>query len=456
MNVETDDIQSLVFTGHGDQPASIALWLEATGDVAAAREGLCGLVYEDEVWFGRRERSAEPRLHLALSAAGLRALDAPGDQLEQLERPFRQGMVTPRRSRALGDRGRNDPAGWSWGDRAAHALLLIYAPTPDSARARAAALVDRLAPGWRPLHELAIHLPDHGREPFGFRDGIARTRIAWDGDGRDRPGLDSLPPGEVLLGHRDAVERVREVPTLAANGSYLVARQLEQDVAGFWRFWLECAEGDADSALWLASKAVGRWPNGMPIRGSSPSPEPAADEAAILAGPSFGDDPHGEHCPRGAHVRRSNPRDALTADAQRSRDIVALHRLHRRGRMYGADAPLDWYPQALRAALPAGGDAEAERGLLFMTLCGDIARQFEFVQQSWLAHPKFADLFDEVDAIAGGDQIPGDAGHLTIPQGSGPRALRRRLAGVKGWVTVRGGGYFLLPGRRAILDVLAP
>ncbi len=456
--VAVDDVQTLVFTGHGDLPASRAVWLRASRHVGAAREGLCRLAYDDELWFGRRERTPGARLQLALSAAGLRALEAPRDQLDLLERPFLQGIATERRRRALGDMGRNDPDRWDWSDADSHALVLIYGATDDEVASRAARLADELAVGWRVTHSLDVGLPPHAREPFGFRDGIARTRIDLGGERRDRRGADTIPPGEVLLGHLNAVELVPSVPPLGVNGSLLVARQLDQNVEDFWRFWLETAEGDQELATWLASKAVGRWPNGMPIRGAAPGPEPAPDERAVLAGPRFGDDPHGEHAPKGSHVRRANPRGVLHEDPETSRAIVALHRLHRRGRMYGPPAPPAWYPEGLRSALPAEGDPSAPRGLLFMALCGDLARQFEFVQQSWLAHPKFADLASEVDPIAGGDGVPGDSRAFTIPSAPGAPGgpLRRRVAGVEGWVTVRGGGYYLLPGKRALLDVLAP
>jgi hypothetical protein len=94
--------------------------------------------------------------------------------------------------------------------------------------------------------------------------------------------------------------------------------------------------------------------------------------------------------------------------------------------------------------------ASAPRGLVFACLCADIARQFEFVQQTWLNNPKFLDLYEEVDPIAAGHGIPADSHRFSIPR----PPLRRRLSGVTRWVQVRGGGYFLLPGKRALLRFL--
>ena len=99
---------------------------------------------------------------------------------------------------------------------------------------------------------------------------------------------------------------------------------------------------------------------------------------------------------------------------------------------------------------PAAGP-DPGRGLLFICLCADIARQFEFIQQTWLNNPKHSGRFDEVDLIAAGDAIVGDGRRFSIPR----NPIRLRLDLVAGWVTVRGSGYFLLPGRQALTEVLA-
>jgi len=48
------------------------------------------------------------------------------------------------------------------------------------------------------------------------------------------------------------------------NGSYLVFRQMSQDVRGFWNFVRENARSD-QAAIKLASQMVGRWPSGAPM-----------------------------------------------------------------------------------------------------------------------------------------------------------------------------------------------
>jgi hypothetical protein len=87
-------------------------------------------------------------------------------------------------------------------------------------------------------------------------------------------------------------------------------------------------------------------------------------------------------------------------------------------------------------------------GLLFMCLNGDIERQFEFVQQSWLLSPGFSGLSCEKDPLLG-DGADGQCG-FTIPSRSGPVRLHQ----VPRFIATRGGGYFFLPGKR-LLDFLS-
>ena len=61
-----------------------------------------------------------------------------------------------------------------------------------------------------------------------------------------------------------------------------------------------------------------------------------------------------------------------------------------------------------------------DRGLLFMCLNTDIARQFEFVQQTWLLNTNFATLYDETDPLVG------PKGTMTIHEQPLRRIGRRR------------------------------
>jgi deferrochelatase/peroxidase EfeB len=129
-------------------------------------------------------------------------------------------------------------------------------------------------------------------------------------------------------------------------------------------------------------------------------------------------------------VRRANPRDGLAKDeasAQTLLDAANNHRILRRARKYGDTVEN-----------PAVDDRK-DRGLLFMCLNTDIARQFEFVQQTWILNPNFATLYDETDPLVG------PKGGFTIRE----RPLRR-IVPVETFVRLAGGEYFFLPSLPAL------
>jgi deferrochelatase/peroxidase EfeB len=93
---------------------------------------------------------------------------------------------------------------------------------------------------------------------------------------------------------------------------------------------------------------------------------------------------------------------------------------------------------------------DPQSGLNFICLNANINRQFEFVQNAWLASTKFNGLADESDPLTG-NRLPLPMGLVTdrfsLPQENG---VVRRLQRVPAFVIVRGGGYFFLPGVRAL------
>lgn len=442
-----DEIPALAYTGFGKLPHAAALMLRVI-DAAAARVSL-GQWAEDGLTFGAHRGTVRPVLQCALSACGLRALNVSEALLAGLATPFLEGMDTPHRRRALGDEAENAPEHWEWSDRSAHAVVLAYAADVAALETLLAGFDTRLA-GWRLERCLRLPpLPGH-REHFGFRDGISQPWV---------PGLhaagsdeDCIPPGEVLLGHANAFGEISPPGTscdgaVGRHGSYLVLRQLGQDVAEFWRGLLAQVEGDAEAAVMLAAKAMGRWPDGRPLDGS-----PDGLRTALR----FATDPHGLVCPLGAHVRRANPRDSLLADSALSLVQMRSHRLLRRGRAFGAPLAADWLPTEARL-LPHGTASNADttsetapRGMLFAALCANPAAQFELVQQTWLNNPKHNGQRDEVDPIAAGRKLVADTRRFSVPE----FPFRRRLHNMANAVRVLGGGYFLLPGRSGLRALL--
>jgi len=229
------------------------------------------------------------------------------------------------------------------------------------------------------------------------------------------------------------------------NGTYLVMRQIEQDVDLFWKRVVAESErlGSMDAET-LAAKLVGRWKSGAPLVRF-----PDADPGAHAIN-DFGyryEDPNGFRCPFGSHIRRSNPRDTFDdapGKLELARDpfeaptrIANRHRLVRRGRAYGK--PVRW-KTVNGSTLPEPDDRE--RGLHFVCCVSSIRRQFEFVQRTWVNNPGFDGLRGEPDPLAGSKR---DEARFTIQAPVPSPRLK-----LPNFVRVRGGAYFFMPSLRAL------
>jgi Dyp-type peroxidase family len=449
------DVQGLVARGYPQLTAATFLLATVT-DAAAARRWLARVA--DLVTAS--DRRADGRaVNVAFTSAGLRRLGLSDAAVAQFSTEFVGGMTTVNRSRILGDVGPDAPERWDWGGPQAPvdvALLLYAADEPALARLRADPAL-ALAPGLRLVRELATS-DLQGHEPFGFHDGISQPLI--EGLSKQGPPETTLRFGEFVLGYlnehdgftdRPLLDNAADPggllprdpqgsgrPDLGSNGTYLVFRQLRQDVRGFWRFLDSAARGRPNDRVRLAAKLVGRWPGGAPLALS-----PEHDDTALATANDFAyfhGDRDGTRCPIGAHVRRANPRDSLDPKPGTS-DSFAINRRHRilrRGREYGRQllTPED----ALREPPPD----EEERGLNFICLNANISRQFEFVQGTWVNSPKFAALYDDADPLIGPSRPYG--GTFTMQT----EVVRRRLTDVPRFVSVRGGAYFFLPGIAAL------
>jgi hypothetical protein len=87
---------------------------------------------------------------------------------------------------------------------------------------------------------------------------------------------------------------------------------------------------------------------------------------------------------------------------------------------------------------------DPERGLYFVCVAANIARQFELIQHTWLNSAKFDGLYDEADPLVA-NRTPGTA-NFSVPA----NPVRLRFSNLPKLVTIRGGAYFFLPGIRAM------
>ncbi|MGQ0617280.1 MAG: Dyp-type peroxidase, partial [Acidimicrobiia bacterium] len=373
-------------------------------------------------------------------------------------RPCRAGIATPHRSGFRGDRADSDPplGAGGGGDpeagpaaaRRVDGLLAVFGLDDAAVASRVAAFAAGLEAigGTAGAAIVAFNLPDR-KEHFGFVDGISQPVLTGTDRADDADRWSLVAAGECVLGLQDESQGppppVPNVPGVdqgpeacfGAGGSYLVIRQLAQRVADLRAWALEASGGDQARADDLAAQLVGRRQDGTSLLTDAPG--------APALGPDDNDFGYREHdsaglgCPLGSHVRRANPRDtggALGADD--TLESNRRHRVLRRGRSYGPP---------LSAGSPEDGQ---DRGLVFVCLVADIARQFEFVQQHWLNGPTFGAL-GEVDALTGSQRVGN--GRFTVPS----RPVNRRHGGLRDFTVTRGGAYLFLPSVRALARLAA-
>lgn len=489
---DRQDMQALLARGFGHLPHS-TFCLFSVKAPAQARPHLMDLL---DAVTPASQKPQSKALQLALTAKGLDALGLPKKILATFSDPFRSGMDTPHKRRVLGDVNDSAPEHWQWGGptRApVHIMLLLYADTAENIQA----FVDERvlaaeSAGLALVEKLPGEVLAENREHFGFKDGLAQPYIAEFDRHRLASSASAVPLGEFVLGYRNGYGRYTQRPLippasdvesvlpedasgsglrdLGRNGSYLVYRQLSQDVEKFWSYLLSQAGKDGawitenaslepgETAVLLASKMVGRWPNGVPLVKAPTATE--AEAFATLSAKALDDfayhqqDEAGHRCPLGAHIRRANPRDSLAPEpgSQKSIDFSNRHRLLRRGRPYGEPvcAPLDvkHILETLmgHASLPTG-----ERGLHFMCLGANIQRQFEFVQYTWCTNPNFNGLYNDPDPLIG-DRCP--HGKVQDKFTMQHPFIRREVSGMPNFIKTRGGAYFFLPGKRALRYML--
>jgi len=503
----SSEIQSLVFGGLGFMEFGTCLLFDLPEHVPAARKWLA-LVFPHIAFNDGHRLERNAVVTLAIGARGLKRLGLPEQGLATIPFAFLDGMTTPARSRILGDIDGNAPQHWTWGREQPDVALLIYGKSQSDVDALATTLISAgTSAGMAAPHRIPLkQVSEDKTEAFGFVDGISQPVIRGTYKGlRNADPIHLVEPGEFILGYPDNRGNMPPGPTLAAiadpknqlplvgedsgfdstvverdrdlgfNGTFLVIRQLEQDVEGFNNYCDEEARRLRGrlpppyeiTKEFIAAKLIGRWKDGSSltryqyesrIEASRRGPQQlnetmrartakqAPIESPVKAAPTrtpegvpapptrkiadndflFGtEDPEGVRCPFGAHIRRANPRDSLDPGSNDQIAISNRHRIMRVGRRY------------------EGRHGEKE-GLLFMCLNGDIERQFEFVQQTWLMSPSFHGLSCEKDPVLG-DGEHGACG-FTVPSRHGPIAL----AAMPAFVTTKGGGYFFMPGKRLI------
>jgi Dyp-type peroxidase family len=379
--------------------------------------------------------AAPPWLSIAISYAGLEALEVPRNSLESFPEAFRVGMAA--RARQLGDEGVNDPKNWErpFGTRDVHIGLSAFSDSEEKRRrmlASAREQYERFS-GIRVVASQDFGAQPGDLNPLGYRDGIDQPAIEGSGveplPGGGRP----IKAGEFILGYPGEAGVPLPMPQpeiLGRNGTYVGFRKYQARVGAFNRFLHANGRTEEEREL-LAAKLVGRWRSGAPL-----TLAPDADNATLGADVhrnndfNYANDPRGLQVPLGSHIRRMNPRDT---ELSRLTD-VNIHRLIRRGTTYGA--PYD--PNALSAEAD-----EIPRGAHFLFMSAKAMATIEFLQQEWINDGNFIGAGNERDPIIG---LQDEEATFTIPK----RPVRRRVHGIQTFNVLRGGEYFFVPSLSAL------
>jgi Dyp-type peroxidase family len=487
-NIAWHDVQGLLLSGYPQLPWSVYLpfrWRDGAAEGARAWLGAlaprlmrAGAAGEPAAPGGAaaphlqllKAKAPPVALNLALTAPGIAAVSGAA-ALAPFSLEFREGMApargngpVPRRCNVLGDLGASSPASWDWGgwngNPSVDGLLMLFAADEATLEALVARELEALRRVAEPLVapdnggplRLTSRLYDDLKEHFGFRDGISQPIIEGSpraerlAENREAYRIHVVKPGEFVFGYPNERRVTSGRDDLRNNGSYLVLRQLEQDVAEFNRFVEQAARQMPDPSPlavkceWIRARLVGRDSDGVPLARASDGTVGGDGELARAKINDFlfaHEDPAGLRCPIGSHIRRANPRDGRGDDPEAALLLSRMHRLIRRGRMYGERFD------------PARPDDGGRRGTLFMALNADIAGQFEMIQHSWLNNRHFGDRHVGTDPL----------GHLDETEEAiviQDRPVNLVLDKRKPFVRVRGGAYFFLPGIEAVRRMAQP
>jgi deferrochelatase/peroxidase EfeB len=497
--VDYADVQGLVRFGHAAMTEG-CYFLVKISDPRAARNWLANAPVTTA-----EEKAPLPSsaLQVAFTSEGLKKLNVPDVVIGGFSTEFITGMTgDPSRSRRLGDTYQNSPENWYWGapGDVPHAVVMLFARPGQLERVKQSIQNQYWNAAFSDVKCLSTTNMG-GREAFGFIDGISQPEPDWGLTRVVSRNCDQLEYGNVvclgefLLGYSNEYGRYTDRPLLdpgdhgseelveaqdhpgkrdlGLNGTYLVMRDLEQDVRGFWKFAEEVAGSSPALRYQFAEAMVGRvLSDGRPLVplsedrvagvGTSTSPDKRKLDIELNQF-TYDSDPGGVRCPLGAHVRRGNPRNADIpgkpqwwlphlihilgfGDKNIRDDLISstrFHRLLRRGREFGEQLSPE-------EALQQGPANEPPRGLRFVAVNANIQRQFEFIQNAWLARTKFDGLTEESDPLLG-NRAPVQGCPFTDAFSLGQEnGLRQRIMDVRQFITVRGGAYFFLPSMRAL------
>jgi Dyp-type peroxidase family len=459
--LDATDIQGFVLRGYA-LPFARYMFLEIL-DAKQGRkfiERLLGDITTGERWDRDLNTSKKIKpawtLNIAFTHRGLVNLNLPDVSLLTFPAEFIQGMKA--RNEVLADTGKNAPERWDavWRDGKIDIWLAVNAQSQEILLAQCAIYKQWMTEtggatelGFQDAGAFRIDGHWSSKEHFGYTDGFGNPdflgveRDTQPGQGKltDDGKWVPLATGELLLGYADEAGELPVAPIphlLANNGTFMVYRKLHQNVKTFRDYLNQKGSEYAGGKEKLAAKFIGRWRDGTPLELSPDAPDPAlVKDKQRNVNFTFGNDLSGSRCPIGAHVRRTNPRDAFGFNGR----LIDRRRITRRGLPYGP-----YVPEEQQAS------DEGEHGIIFMALNASLFRQFEFVQQQWVEYGNDARLGNDKDMVIGNH---GGEGRYTIQGTEDPNNPPFVCGGLPNFVELRGGDYFFLPSMTALRMIAA-
>jgi len=460
-----------LFVGFSENKESASSWL---------KEMLSLIKFADKAALEEPVEPENSMVNIAFTQNGLSSLGVIQSDIDTFSYEFQKGINSDRASNVLSDIEKNHPKNWSWGGDSCtdsrskfDAVVIVYASDPEKLKQLTSDISDKISNARHSLVHV-INASWQESEPFGYRDGLSNPVMRGSLKQHSPSSIDPgglVNAGEFIFGHINERGHFPLSPSVArseaakqflppsntfsgysgqarfdigSNGTYMVIRQLNQDVTAFESFIDQLAPllnedqtEDTPAELlreFAKAKLMGRWPDGTSL---IDAPTPKKKQLHVRRNTNdfrysrF--DKNGYACPLGSHVRRVLPRDSLgNLTEDKSLKICNRHRILRRGRMFTESRTYK-------------GEEIHNTGVMFVCMNTQISQQFEFIQQRWINNKNFIGAQDEIDPIAG------MAEHSTGENYSIPKLpLRQSVPGLTRFVTVAGGAYLFLPGKEAL------
>ena len=282
--VDYSDVQGMVRFGFAQMTEACYLLLAIRNpDAARAWLGQAPVTTAEE-----KNPVPSTALQVAFTRQGLESLAVPEHVLAGFSAEFHTGMAgDANRSRRLGDTGANDPAAWEWGGKGKvpHVVVMLFAGPDQLEEWQRSVTGGQFRQAFEEIGRLSTS-DLGGREHFGFIDGISQPQIDWartrtatvNGNQLTYGNLVCL--GEFLLGYPNEYNRYTNRPLLdprqaaggdlpdaedqpamkdlGRNGTYVVIRQLRQDVRAFWQYVDDATRSAHQTGVGFAEAMLGR------------------------------------------------------------------------------------------------------------------------------------------------------------------------------------------------------